>query len=461
VIAATGDGGSADCSGMSGATTAEQQQLSVDFPSSSQYVTGIGGTEFSAADVAMGNTIYWKSDGTNDVVSSALSYIPEQVWNDTSSGNISSGGGGISMFTPRPSWQTGVPGITTGTLRLVPDMSLSASPNNAGYLYCSSDTSTQITGSCTNSFRDSSNSLLTVAGGTSFGAPIFAGMMAIINQKTGTRQGVANAKLYSLAANATTFASAFHDTTSGDNNCSLAGTTLCPTTIQPFSNYSAGTGYDLAAGLGSLDFNNLLTAWSGSTTAGNFSLSASNLSVAAGGTGTSTVTITPQNGYSGTIAWSVTSSPSSASLCFSIANAAVSGSSAVAATLTIKTSSSACGTAAINGGTSKNEFARSLPGGVAGNSRLIWQLGFAQVGLALVAVLLIILGGGGSRAFRAVGYGFVLLAAGLLNFGCSSTTTQPSSSGNAAKGTYTVTITGSDTVTSSITASTQITLTIN
>jgi hypothetical protein len=411
--------------------------------------------------VAAGNTTYWSSNGTTDVISSALSYIPEIVWNDSAAGNLSSGGGGISTFTARPSWQTGITGITSGTMRLVPDISLSGSPDNAGYLYCSSDSSTKVTGSCTNGFRDANNTNLTVAGGTSFGPPIFAGLMSIINQKTGSAQGVANTRLYSLAANSSTYASAFHDITSGNNNCSLAGTTLCPSTSPAFSQYSAGTGYDLATGLGSMDFNNLLTAWSSSSTGTkSFTVAATNATVAAGSTGTSTVAITPQNGYTGTINWAVSSSPSSSDLCFSMPSTAVSGTTAVTANLTIKTSASACGTAAIFDSTGKQMLAGLVPGTT---KRGGWRgsfLGFAQTGLAFAAILLIGMGRQRARAFRVVGCSLILTAAGLVNAGCSSSSSS-GSSGNAPKGTYTVTVTGTDSATSSITAPTTMTLTID
>ena len=559
VISASGDSGSADCVGTGNVTTAAS--LGVDFPATSQYVTGMGGSEFPTADVAAGNSTFWSSNGTTDVLSSALSYIPEQVWNDSASGTLSSGGGGISMFTSRPSWQAGVSGISAGTMRLVPDISLSASPDNAGYLYCSSDTSTKVTGSCSNGFRDSNSANLTVAGGTSFDAPIFAGMMAIINQKMGKAQGVANTKLYSLASNATTYASAFHDITSGNNGCSGAGITVCPTTSPAFSVYAAGTGYDMATGLGSINFNNLLTAWSGSsssltaskttvsaatttpasgasdsititvasagsstttptgtvsvsvdgtvvngalalaagsatyafssTVAGahtiaatysgdttyssssgtvtvtvsasskSFTVSATSVTVAAGGSGTSTVTVTPQGGYTGTISWAVSSSPSSADLCFSIPNTSVSSASPVAPTLTIKTSASACGTAAITRGSGKEFFAVVLPEADTRTGGRGLLLGLAQSGLALLAIPLLLFGGRGRRVFRVAGCAALLLAAGLVNGGCSSSSTTTLPSGNAAKGTYTVTLTGTDTTTSSITASTSMMLTID
>jgi subtilase family serine protease len=57
VIAPSGDDGSTDCYGTSGLSTAQQQALAVDFPASSQYVTGMGGTEFPAADVDASNDV--------------------------------------------------------------------------------------------------------------------------------------------------------------------------------------------------------------------------------------------------------------------------------------------------------------------------------------------------------------------------------------------------------------------
>ena len=286
VIAAAGDQGPLDCYGDTSLTTTQQTALTADFPSSSQYVTGLGGTEFPLADITEPNasgvettganaSLYWTTASGSDVITSAKSYIPEQVWNDSTTSGLSAGGGGISQFTPQPSWQTGVPGITAGSFRLAPDLALAASPNNAGYLYCSSDSSsTGISGSCSHGFRDVNNTNLTIVGGTSVATPIFAGMLAIINQKTNTTyQGVANAELYKLASNSATYAKAFHDITSGNNGCA-SGTTYiigqntngtyiygpaCPSGSA--GQYAAGTGYDLASGLGSVDLYNLMNAW--------------------------------------------------------------------------------------------------------------------------------------------------------------------------------------------------------
>ena len=304
VIASAGDDGSTDCYEDTDLSTTARKALAVDFPADSQYVTGMGGTEFTSAAVASTNTTYWTAASGSDVISTALSYMPEQVWNDDSSSEgLSSGGGGISIYTARPSWQTGVTGIASGGYRLVPDLSLSSSPNNAGYLYCSSDsTSTGITGSCSHGFRDSSDVYLTVAGGTSFAAPVFAGMLAIINQAKNymTGQGVINPTLYSLASNSTTYASAFHDITSGSNACA-AGSTYCSTPGE--SEWSATTGYDEASGLGSVDLYNLLTAWpSGSSTTSTLAASATTLSA---------VTTTPASGASDAITITVASGSSS------------------------------------------------------------------------------------------------------------------------------------------------------
>jgi subtilase family serine protease len=307
VVAAAGDDGSTDCYGDTDLTASQREAVAVDFPASSQYVTGMGGTEFPSADVSSSNTTYWQSASGSDVMSSALSYIPEQVWNDdpsdATSSELASGGGGTSNLTARPSWQTGVTGIPSGIYRLVPDLSLDSSPNNAGYLYCSSDSSsTGISGSCSNGFRDSNNTYLTVAGGTSFAAPIFAGMLAIINQKlNSTGQGVINSTLYTLAANSTTYASVFHDITSGGNQCT-AGSSYCSSAGE--SEYAATTGYDEASGLGSVDLYNLLSAWP--TTSSTSSLDSTTTTLSA-------ATTSPTSGASDVITIQVASTSSSVS----------------------------------------------------------------------------------------------------------------------------------------------------
>ena len=281
ILAASGDTGSTACF-VSPTTTspplATQQALAVSYPASSQYVTGVGGTEISQSNPAYSTagSGYWAAkSGTTDVVTSALQYMPEVVWNDSAlsvqgGGGLSAGGGGVStLYTTKPSWQKNVPGIPSDNARDVPDVSLFSSPAFVPYLYCSSDTSAWSQGqaaSCNSGFRDNTTGDLTLAGGTSFATPIFAGMMAILNQQKGytTGQGLLNPMLYSLASNSTTYGTAFHDVTSGNNECpSTLPTTYC--TGGATSSYSAATGYDLATGLGSVDLGNLVTAWPANT----------------------------------------------------------------------------------------------------------------------------------------------------------------------------------------------------
>jgi len=255
ISAAAGDDGAADCDFN---VTSATHGLAVDVPAAIPEVTGIGGTEFTgdpAAPVTNGcasATTYWGQSCSVTSGPSALSYIPETTWNDPpSSSSFAATGGGASKFFAKPSWQTG-PGVPNDNARDVPDVSLSASPAHDAYLVCTQ-------GSCTNGYRDSSNGLSAV-GGTSVGAPAFAGIFAIINQATQSAgQGNANTYLYSLAVSTP---SAFHDITTGDNKVSCtAGSTGCPNggTI----GFSATSNYDQVTGLGSIDAFNLVTAWPG------------------------------------------------------------------------------------------------------------------------------------------------------------------------------------------------------
>ncbi len=309
VISSSGDNGSTGCSGYTNLTTTQQEALAVDYPASSAWVTGMGGTAISQANAAyltQGDG-YWLAQSSSDIVNSALQYIPEVAWNDDAANCgqtdcLSASGGGASAFFTKPAWQTGVTGIPADGKRDVPDIALYSSPYYPGYLYCSSDSSSWSSGqaaSCNSGFRDSSSELLTVAGGTSFAAPIFSGMLAIINQKAGytTGQGLINRELYKLAANSTKYASAFHDITSGNNDCT-AGSAFCSST----AGFSAGVGYDQVTGLGSVDLNNLATAWpanTGSTAAlvsTTTTVSASNTAPASGASVTFTITVAADSG---------------------------------------------------------------------------------------------------------------------------------------------------------------------
>src|ERR1700687_2315784 len=86
------------------------------YPPSSPYVTGVGGTTFSADGSASspepGANEYWSYSSTADIISSALQYIPETGWNDTAydqsldpTNTLASGGGGVSLYYAMPNWQ--------------------------------------------------------------------------------------------------------------------------------------------------------------------------------------------------------------------------------------------------------------------------------------------------------------------------------------------------------------------
>ncbi|WP_263409257.1 protease pro-enzyme activation domain-containing protein [Terriglobus tenax] len=276
IVGPTGDSGATDCDYNGGSTVVTQAQygLAVDFPASSPYVTAMGGTMFNEGSTT-GATTYWSaSNGTNQ--GSALSYIPEAVWNEyTTTYGLSGGGGGKSDYFAKPTWQTGT-GVPADYVRDIPDLSLNAAASHDGYLVC-------LTTYCVNGYRDA-NSNLASYGGTSVSTPIFAGILALIEQKTGSRIGNANPTIYALANSAYSSAT-FHDITTGDNKMPCqSGTTDCPAGTTSIG-YSATTGYDLATGWGSVDVSSLVTNWS----------AVSPLSSGGSSTSTTTVSTTPTN----------------------------------------------------------------------------------------------------------------------------------------------------------------------
>ena len=243
VIASSGDSGAAGCDSGSPA----RRGLAVDFPASLPNVTGIGGTKFNEGNGQ--DSTYWSQ--TNNVFgASALSYIPESAWNESSSSGLSASGGGASIYNAKPSWQTGV-GVPNDGARNIPDVALAASPGHDGYLICSK-------GNCVNGFLDT-NSSVTLAGGTSAGSPAFAGVLALLVQALGP-QGNINPALYALAAK---FPDGFHDVTTSDNF--VACQTGTPNCSSGQLGYSAGAGYDQVTGLGSIDAYRLVNQWTSFT----------------------------------------------------------------------------------------------------------------------------------------------------------------------------------------------------
>src|SRR6266478_4624505 len=331
VVVSAGDNGSAGCDDPNSQSSATQG-IAVSGIASTPYNVAMGGTDFDQANL---QTTFWNPTNGSSTQASAKGYIPETTWNDSCANaataanltvcanatatsttaplNIIAGSGGPSSIytkTQAP-WQTGF-GDTTA--RDLPDVSLFSSDGQNGsfYIVCQSDQ--DITGdtgcnlttfSTASPFHD-----FQAVGGTSAAAPTFAGIIALINQKTGQRQGNANITLYSLAKSET-FSSCnstggtsgsssnttcvFNDITKGNISvpCNGGSTNCSKTSSGGFgvlvSNgnpaFAAGTGYDLAAGLGSVNVANLISKWATpSLISTGISLSPSSISGTVGST---------------------------------------------------------------------------------------------------------------------------------------------------------------------------------
>lgn len=206
VCVAAGDDGSADME-----QNVWDDKPHVDFPASSPYALACGGTTLGA------------SSGPDAPV--------ETVWNDGANGGAT--GGGVSNFFPKPSYQNNIhvppPAVAAGG-RGVPDVSADADPNT-GYNIVVGGQQEQV-------------------GGTSAVAPLYAGLIARINQSLtsggGNAVGFVNPLIYAQSIPA----GVFHDVTQGNNDIynDLDG------------EFEAGPGWDPCTGLGSVDGANLLAA---------------------------------------------------------------------------------------------------------------------------------------------------------------------------------------------------------
>ncbi|HKI26309.1 MAG TPA: protease pro-enzyme activation domain-containing protein, partial [Candidatus Sulfotelmatobacter sp.] len=214
----------------------------------SAYAVDVGGTDFMAQYNSDVNGIpiskYWNATNNPKTLASARSYIPEIPWNDGCTSTIilsdplfgdnpksygptgfcntpfgqkfifaiAGSGGPSTCFTgkprfpgevsgsckgnPKPSFQTGVPGIPQDGLRDQPDLSLFSANGVWGsfYVACMSDKNEGGT-NCS----AQNDAVFLGGGGTSFASPAMAGIQALIDQKNG-RQGDANFVYYPLAA---------------------------------------------------------------------------------------------------------------------------------------------------------------------------------------------------------------------------------------------------------------------
>jgi uncharacterized protein (TIGR03437 family) len=235
-MVSSGDSGAATCDRTS-PTPQATKGLTVSSPASFPEVTAVGGTEFME-----GTGSYWAATNTA-TRASALSYIPERPWNDSVLVNgIVGGGGGASAYFPKPLWQTG-PGVPNDSARDLPDVSFAASGAHDG-------------------FEVYYQGAYYIFGGTSASSPLFAGMVALLNQSllnqgaNASGLGNINPALYQLAQST---GDVFHDITTGDIIVSCAQGS--PDCVDGSMGFVAGPGYDQASGLGSVDAARLIAEW--------------------------------------------------------------------------------------------------------------------------------------------------------------------------------------------------------
>jgi subtilase family serine protease len=218
VLAGTGDAGATNFE--NDGVTYYRQRVSA-WPATDPLVTAVGGTELEQNGDGSFTSVAW-----NDTFNQAFT----KFWTGSTHVSPFATGGGVSEFFTRPSFQNGVKGIT-GTKRGVPDISMSGACNGAVDVYSSYTTKGW-----------------SLACGTSEATPEFAAIVAIADQIAGRSLGVINSTLYKMYAQ---HAAGIVDVTSGNNTVAFypkGGKS--PVTVK---GYSAGNGYDLVTGIGTLD----------------------------------------------------------------------------------------------------------------------------------------------------------------------------------------------------------------
>jgi subtilase family serine protease len=211
VFASSGDDGAAQ-------PTCDNNSFikSASLPAADPLVTGVGGTSLTAAQPTG-------------------AYKSETAWND----QYGASGGGYSKLFKRPSFQDGfVPSHGRG----VPDVAYSGDVNN-GLLIAWSEGDPANTGN------------IFVFGGTSAGAPQWAGIAALADQASHRRLGQINGRLYAIAHSSSLYRYSFHDITKGNNSVSLTDVNGNPVNIAGFP---AVRGWDAVTGLGTPDVAHLL-----------------------------------------------------------------------------------------------------------------------------------------------------------------------------------------------------------
>jgi subtilase family serine protease len=215
VIASSGDSGAAGiaCSGSS----APVPRKDVSVPASDPLVLAVGGTSLT---VGRGGAYQGETAWNTPLPASTLRLLPADAEPAAASG------GGFSRVFARPWYQDGVAGI--GSARGVPDVSADASP---------------LTGMA--GVADiGGQAVISPLDGTSAGAPLWAGLIALADQDAGRRLGLVNPAIYRIGRSRA-YRSAFHDVTAGDNTVRYAAGTV--------TGYRAAPGWDPVTGWGSPD----------------------------------------------------------------------------------------------------------------------------------------------------------------------------------------------------------------
>jgi Pro-kumamolisin, activation domain len=352
---------------------------------SSPHDVAVGGTDFG--DTYAGTTgTYW--GGNSGTYESALSYVPEIPWDNSCASSlltkhygysepygtngfcnstkgitdylntVGGGGGPSGCATGKPA----EPGVVSGScagwakptyqavlgnpqdgVRDIPDVSLFAA-NGVwlhAYPYCFSGPGGT---PCTEAPVNWPQS-----GGTSFAAPIMAGIQSLVNQKAGTRQGNPNFTYYKLAkaeygttgsttcnaslGNNVASTCIFHDVTLGNNDVDCAtnvdfGANNCflpsgdngvlstsDSSYEPA--YAAATGWDFPTGIGSVNAYNLVSNWPGVAPGFAISAAPASVTIVQGKAGTSTVTIDPSGGFNGDVTFTASGLPTGVTAAFS------------------------------------------------------------------------------------------------------------------------------------------------
>jgi subtilase family serine protease len=224
-LSSSGDQGSADCVGLNDLPI---DRLGVNYPASSPWVTGVG--------------------GTNLELDSANRITHQVVWNDTSLQPGAAGGGGSSALFHRPTYQKGT---VKHNARAVPDVSMLADIVPGYAVFCSA------TGDCVTNATP--NPWQTV-GGTSAATPLLAGGLALVDQQLRLNGrpdlGLANPLLYQLGHNSKLRGAVFSDVLQFGNDVGpyIRGT------HKPLGCCTAGSGYDRASGWGSVNLSGFAAA---------------------------------------------------------------------------------------------------------------------------------------------------------------------------------------------------------